>query len=118
MMEYDSQRLLEIIEPYSCWWDQKEEGMQVKAYDALNVFYSVLMNLSPEKKYRNGGGGIHTSYIFYLLQLRQALNQQNYVVACEALYHALTRTPFFQPRVMYNVVELIENYVNTGEKNV
>lgn len=110
------ERLIKIIEPYSSWWRQNEDKMQEKAFEALKVFLSELMDLKPEKEYKDCGGGMHTFYVFYLLQIRHVLEQQNYVEACGELINLMLRSPFFQPRIMYNVIDLLEQYL--GDKDV
>lgn len=114
----EREKLFKIIEPYSDWWAQDGEEVQENAKEALKNFYYSLIKITPDSDYQVGRRGIHTYYLFYLLQLRQGMEQKKYVMVCHELYNAMTRISFFQRRVWYNVVELLAKYLELEEDNV
>lgn len=106
---------LELIpilqEPRERWFHSEKEVVQQEAISVLIEFKIKLENISPDKNYRDCGSGVHTFYIFYLLELRNFLIEKEYIQACDHLLDMIFRTPITQSRIMYNIIELLESYL-------
>ena len=112
--QLELKRILE--EPCERWFRSEREVDQQEAISVLIEFKIKLENISPDKSYRDCGGGDHTFYIFYLLELRKFLIEKEYIKACDHLLDMTCRTPITQQRIMYNVIELLESHlIKEGE---
>lgn len=81
---------------------------------ALNTFYWKLKNHENETIYITGRmfNMPHLSYLVYLLKVRKAFMDKNYVWACHELCDTLHFEDVYQKRIKYNILSLIENYMD------
>lgn len=87
---------------------------RTEAKKTLRNFYCEYKKLSPDTEYH--GDDRFTWYIFYFLRLRDMLEEEDYPHACNEIINILYFQPFLQPRVYYNMLELLEQYVIEGSK--
>ena len=101
-----------ILKPYDSWFNHYGEKKNLEAKAALYKFYKKLTTLKPEKKYNNSHNFIHysyhISYICYLIKIKQAFIEKKYMRACNELRSLNYYEPFFQARIYYNVLKLLE----------
>lgn len=81
-----------------------------KAKEFLSVFYKELQKIPLAKKYDNGG--FHTKYISYLLRIRRYFEEKRYTSVCNELQSLIYHQPIDQPRIYYNVLCLLESYLD------
>ena len=108
--------LIKMLTPYSNWFEREDEAKQREAKEVLIRYYEKLKSIKPDEFYKDCGGGLHTFYVFYLLHIRKNLIEEDYVESCNILINTMSRSPFFQSRIMYNVIELLADYLYLGGK--
>ena len=103
--------VFEIIHPYDNWYGQVESSRDQEAKEALKRFYEVLKKIKPDRKYlfRENYYGGHFSYLPHMLKIEQAMAEKNYQRVCNALCSLGYYDLFFQARVFYNVLSILED---------
>jgi len=100
--------LSHILNGYGNWFNDSSKNEDAKI--ALCNFYDKLITHKPEKDYKTAYG-IHSSYIFNLLAIRKALNENKCMRACNEIITLLHNEPFLQKRIYYNLQELLKEYL-------
>jgi hypothetical protein len=106
-------RLYFILKPYDNWWDnQKGEGEEknLQARKALYDFYLELKKYKPCRVYARRDI-LHMTYFPYLVRIKKALKERKYQRACNELVSLMHYEPFFQGRIYFNVLKLLETEV-------
>lgn len=98
--------LSSIVTPYADWSKREDNVYKEEAKLALQVFYDRLTSLQPEKEYRKDY--LHVSYLEYLIYIKEALNDKNYVMACNEIEKLLHFEHVLQNRVYYNLISMLE----------
>lgn len=100
---------------YSCYESEEKEVMELenKAREGLMVFYKVFKSLKFNIAEYNRGR-FHTSYLLQLIPIERALKNKQYRLACHELETLLYYEPFLQPRIYYNIVEVLKNNLDWG----
>lgn len=109
-------RLFNLLQPYSSWFDiEGKEGVErnQKAKEILYVFYEELSNLKPATRYEKRGD--HGSYLFHLLHIRRAFEEERYMRACHEIQTLLYYEPFMQSRIQQNLLRMLERYLHIKE---
>jgi hypothetical protein len=108
-----NEELYSIIRPYDSWWNVQREGKNLQAKKALCDFYKELKKHKPSKSYEKRDV-LHISYLPYLVKIKKAFMEQKYMRACNELVSLMYYEPFFQGRIYYNVLKLLETEVVQG----
>lgn len=103
------EKLYSILKPYDNWWCAEEEE-NLKTRKALYDFYRELKKYRPAKEYTRRDI-LHMSYIPYLVRIKKALMERKYRRACNELVSLMYYEPFFQGRIYFNVLKLLETEV-------
>jgi len=101
-------KLYSILEPYDNWWNNSEEEKNYQAKKALYNFYRELKKHKPSKKYAKRDI-LHMSYFPSLVKIKKALMQRKYMRVCNELISLMYYEPFFQGRIYYNVLRVLED---------
>jgi len=104
-----------LLAPCAIWYDidgEEGEKKNQKAKEILLVFYKELLKVKPEKKY--DAGRFHLSYLFQLIPIRKAFEEQRYMRVCNELLSLLHFEPITQPRIYYNVLRMLKHYLDIG----
>ncbi len=103
------EKLYSILKPYDNWYNDKGDEKNLEAKKALKDFYQELKKLKPSIKYEKNVQ--HLSYIPYLIRIKKALDGKKYMRACNELISLMHYEPFFQGRIYYNTLNLLEKEV-------
>lgn len=103
-----NERLYSILEPYDCWSNDKGEEKNLQAKKALYDFYEELLKYKPAKTYAKRDY-YHMSYFFHLIHIKRAFMEQKYMRVCNELVSLMHYEPFFQKRIYYNVLKVLED---------
>lgn len=105
--------------PYGHWdmnlAEEEKDRWNKKAKEILYTFYQELSKAKPSEIYDEGR--FHTSYIIQLFAIRKALEEGNYVIVCWELATLIHHEPFLQPRIYYNVLRILEHYLDIKGEN-
>lgn len=113
--EYMDARLFNILRPYESWFNNDGKGKNKEAKKALYRFYEVLLEYKPSlKKYEKRNIGFHTSYLRSLIEIKKAIEEEKYQRACNELVSLMYYEPFFQGRIYFNVLDLLEKKLGIG----
>ena len=102
--------LYSILEPYDNWFNDEGKEKNQEAKKALADFCRELLKRRPEKTYKKRNM-LHMSYIINLVNMKRAFMQRKYMRVCNELISLMHYKPFFQPRIYYNVLKLLEEEV-------
>ncbi|WP_236725819.1 MULTISPECIES: hypothetical protein [Bacillus] len=114
-----NKKLIEKLEPYIFEYEYGIDNVEEyrsnnkKAKEFLSIFYKELQKIPLAKKYDNGG--FHTNYISYLLRIRQFFEEKRYTSVCNELQSLIYHQPINQPRIYYNILSLLEFYLELEE---
>ena len=98
-----------ILEPHDNWFNNISEEKNLEAKAALYTFYKELRKLKLEKEYSNESQNfLHSSYLLYLLKIKQAFIENKYMRVCNELISLIYYEPFFQARIYYNVLKVLK----------
>lgn len=103
-----------ILEPYAKWDNDEGEERNLEAREALRRFYYALRERKPETQYRMAHDVVHSMYLYRLHLFWKALKEEKYMRACHELGSLMYYEPFFQRRIYYNVLRLLEKYLRIG----
>jgi hypothetical protein len=104
------EKLYSIIGSYDSWWNDQGEEKNMQAKKALYEFYLELKKRRPSKVYEKRDM-LHLSYLPCLVKIKKALMERKYMRACNELVSLMHYEPFFQKRIYYNVLKLLETEV-------
>lgn len=104
-------KLSRIINDYSSWTNKCTEEENLKAKDALLRFYNEYIKCKPDKNYCFRLESGHFSYLFYISQIRKALESQLYQRACNEIYSLLHYDYFLQKRIILKLTKLLEEHI-------
>lgn len=107
-----------IIKPYDHWDNDLGEEKNLQAKIALYRFYKEIIKYKPQKVYRlYPRHGIHLFYLHFLFRIKKAFDEKNYMRVCNELCSLMCYEPFFQGRILINVIRILEeNLELEGEK--
>lgn len=111
--EIKKTNLWNLIYPYDNWFNNRGEEVNQKAKLALHAFYYELLKHSPSKEYERKRRE-HMSYMYYLVKIKKAIDEELYQRACNELISLMHYEPFFQGGIYYNVLSLLKNELNIG----
>lgn len=98
--------LSSLVSPYADWSKREEEVYKEEARLALHDFYNKLLSLEPEKEYRNDY--LHIGYLEYLIYIKRAIDEKDYVMVCNELGKLLHFEHVLQNRIYYNLINMLE----------
>ena len=98
--------LSSIISPYGDWFRREAETYKEEARLALHDFYNKLIALEPEGEYRNAH--LHIGYLEYLIYIKRAIDEKDYVMVCNELGKLLHFEHVLQNRIYYNLINMLE----------
>lgn len=101
-------KLYSILKASDNWWCAEEEDL--KARKALYDFYQELKKYGPAKEYARRDI-LHMTYMPYIVRIKKALMERRYKRACNELVSLMYYEPFFQGRIYFNVLKLLETEV-------
>lgn len=104
--------LFNILNPYDDWQNDAGEEENLKARQALVSFYQEIKKLKPDRKYHIYY--LHISYFHYLLRIKKAFLENKYMRVCNEIMSLMYYEPFFQPRIYYNVIKVLEEGLEFG----
>lgn len=107
-------QLWRILKDYDNWFDNGEENAEARL--ALCQFYFALKRLSPDKDYRLRENN-HTTYLINLLAVKRAFTDKKYKRVCNELIGLMHYNPFLQPRIYFNLLEILERELNILPKD-
>lgn len=114
-------KLFNIIERHNKW-NKTESQKEKEAKDNLVEFYQELIKHKPSTYYELGyttsSFEFHTSYIYCLIIIKDALDKKNYQGACNEIGSMISREPIFQKRIYINLKELLEKSLNIHSEHV
>lgn len=108
--------LFDILSPYDNWQNDTGEEENLKARQALFIFYEIIKKLKPEQKYRRDF--LHISYVHYLVKIRKSLMGQKYMRVCNELISLIYYEPILQKRIYYNIIKILEEGLNIRSINI
>lgn len=106
--------LYSILKPYDNWDNDKGEKENLKAKEALYIFYKELLNHKPSRQYERSiiSFPLHTSYIRFLVNIKKAFMEDKYMRVCNELISLMYYESFFQGRIYFNVINLLKENLN------
>lgn len=114
-----AEELSKIVLPYNNWENNEGEEKNQEAKNALHRFYREIGKYKGENRFyecRSSQNAMHTSYLRYLLEIREGLRNRMYMSACNGVESILYYEPFFQGRIYYNVLKLLEHYIGEEKR--
>lgn len=109
--------LYRIIDPHACWLNDKGEEENRRAKKALVLFCDELRKRKPAKVYEKRDA-IHSWYLFHMLHIRKAFEEEKYMRVCHEIITLMYYEPLMQGRIYYNLIRILEHYLHgRGEKN-
>ncbi|WP_227766302.1 hypothetical protein [Zhaonella formicivorans] len=99
-----------ILKPYDNWWNDEGEEKNLQAKKALNDFYKELKKYRVDRNYTKRDI-LHFSYFQYLVNIKRAFMQQQFMRACNEIVSLMHYGPFFQGRIYYNVLRVLEDLI-------
>lgn len=106
-------KLWHIIKPYDNWFNDKGEEKNQEAKLALYDFYEELLKDRPSKKYERKNLG-HMYYMGFLIKIKKAFKEEKYQRVCNELISLMYYESFFQGRIYFNVLDLLEKELSVG----
>lgn len=106
-LKRDIDELTQILKPYATWFDDGDNNEKAKA--ALTEFYIKLKNHKSDKQYISNG--YHFSYILQLIKIKEAFEENKYMRVCNEIINILHFQSVYQPRIQYNLLHLINEYL-------
>lgn len=109
--------LKSMLLPYGHWNDDGSKNISARA--ALLEYYQLLKKVKPDKQYSKGRCfPCHMSYIRYMTIIKSAFDENKLQRVCNELGTLMHQEPFLQPRYYYNILFLLEHYLNIGGNNL
>lgn len=105
--------LFDILNPFDNWENNAGDEKNLEAKQALSTFYIEIKKLKPDREYKNDF--LHISYLNYLVRIRKAFIEQKYMLVCNEMISLMHYEPFFQGRIYYNVISLLEEGLRINE---
>lgn len=115
------QRLSKIITGYENWWNNKGEERNQEARKKLIEFCKEYKKYKPSTYYETGqltAKETHTSYMQWLIDIKEALDEGLYMRACSELGSLMHYESIFQRRIYYNLIYLLESSLDLHTDNV
>lgn len=110
-------KLFELLKPYDSWLNDKGTIKNNEAKQALYNFYKEFLQHKPSlEKYEKRNINLHTSYLRFLVEIKKAIREEKYQRACNELVSLMYYEPFFQGRIYFNVLDLLEKELGIGEE--
>lgn len=110
-------RLMEMLKPHASLQERGDDDFDEKknqeARAFLYTFYEELKKVKPDTHYNCELE--HLSYFFYFFHIRKAFEDRNYRRVCDEIQVLLHDEPFRQPRIYYNLLRLLERYLEIGD---
>ncbi len=98
--------LSSLVSPYTDWSKRNKKTYKEGARLALQAFYRKLINLKAEEKYCKED--LHIGYLEYLIYIKKAIDDRDYVMACNELEKLMHFEPVLQKRIYYNLINMLE----------
>ncbi|GGK23242.1 hypothetical protein GCM10010965_15060 [Caldalkalibacillus thermarum] len=109
--------LYNLLQPHANWWNDKGEERNQKAREVLYQFYDELLKRKPAKIYEKRDA-IHSWYLFHMLHIRKAFEEEKYMRVCHEIITLMHYEPLLQGRIYYNLLKMLETYLHgRGEKH-
>jgi len=91
-----------MFEPY-----EYNQELEEVARKGLITFYEMMtaIKIKPVEYYP---GRFHTAYLLQLIPIKKAFDNKQYRLVCHELETLLYYEPFAQPRIWYNILDLLE----------
>ena len=112
-------QLQAIISEHTAWEEHPSKERQEDAKMALEEFLSTLKTMQVDIILKNEGAtSLYKTHIHYLVWLDRELASQNYVDACCELQQLVESLPISQPHIYWNILVLLERYINNTRVGV
>ncbi|KFL44585.1 hypothetical protein CH76_01935 [Lysinibacillus sp. BF-4] len=98
-----------MFEPY-----EYNQELEEAARKGLITFYEMLTAIRI-KPVEYDPGRFHTAYLLQLIPIKKAFDQKQYRLACHELETLLYYEPFTQPRIRYNILDLLKSNLSIKE---
>lgn len=90
------------------------EELEEAARKGLITFYEML-TATKIKPMEYDSGRFHTAYLLQLIPIKKAFDHKQYRLVCHELETLLYYEPFSQPRIWYNILDLLKSNLDIKE---
>ncbi len=111
MEDRRKEELFNIISRHSDWHNNKGVAENELARQALIKVLAFCRSSKPDKNLDIHASEGYIGYIRHLLTMREALANGLYMRACNELGNVIHDNPFFQRRILCNVIALLSEFL-------